>query len=102
MFFLFFWELTLAIIELCVKIIVVIRDDDFPRLILTSDKFSLGGFRDDFCTKRDLYHGDRWMRKRTPFWGNGSGFGAEASHQFRLTFQLLSLQANLRIGLFFS
>ena len=91
MFFRFFWKGTLAFIQVYAKIKIVIRDDDFPRLILTSDKFSLGGFRGDFCTKRDLYHGDRWMRKRTPFWGNGSGFGAEASHQFRLTFFTLVL-----------
>ena len=44
LFFRFFWELTLAIIKVYARIKVVIRDDDFPRLILTSDKFSLGGF----------------------------------------------------------
>lgn len=44
MFFRFFWVLTLAIIEVYAKILVVIRDDDFPRLILTSDKFRLGVF----------------------------------------------------------
>ncbi|MBR0192967.1 MAG: hypothetical protein IJQ31_12985 [Thermoguttaceae bacterium] len=41
------------------------------------------------------------MGKRTPFWGNGSGFGAEASHQFRLTFLTLVLQTSFRAGLLF-